>query len=342
MTSGLSDPEQAEDSSVSSQGSKEAMMVDDSDMAIRRSSSAIKTAVQNAVCLLLFMFFGPSLIMVNKYILRDIGFNFPITHTCYTSLFCTVTLWTYVYAFGIKLKHSPVVTRNFYMTNIMPIGFLQGATIVLGMTSYLFLTVSFVQMLKASTPVMIVLFLRVFNLAEPTFKILAAVSIICFGTVLSSYGEINFSLIGVTSMVSGQVAEALRLVFTQKLLKNLKFDVVESLCYVTPAATFWVFIAALLLEYPRMSWRTLSLVNDNLYIFFIAGVLAVGVNTINSVVIKFTSSLMMKLLATARNASLVIFNVIFMGEAVTGLQFVGYSISLAGFMMYNYYRKKST
>eukprot|EP00470_Lotharella_oceanica_P010090 CAMPEP_0170188702 /NCGR_PEP_ID=MMETSP0040_2-20121228/45003_1 /TAXON_ID=641309 /ORGANISM="Lotharella oceanica, Strain CCMP622" /LENGTH=224 /DNA_ID=CAMNT_0010436057 /DNA_START=311 /DNA_END=985 /DNA_ORIENTATION=+ len=224
----------------------------------------------------------------------------------------------------------------------MPIGFLQGATIVLGMTSYLFLTVSFVQMLKASTPVMIVLFLRIFKLAEPTMKILAAVSIICLGTILSSYGEINFSIIGVTSMVSGQVAEALRLVFTQKLLKNLKFDIVESLCYVTPAATFWVFIAAIFLEFPRMSLGTLSLVNDNLYIFFIAGVLAVGVNTINSVVIKFTSSLMMKLLATARNASLVMFNVMFMGEAVTGLQFVGYSISLAGFMMYNYYRKKST
>eukprot|EP00466_Bigelowiella_natans_P012628 jgi/Bigna1/34532/e_gw1.6.216.1 len=296
--------------------------------------------IKNLVCLGFFLMLGPSLIMVNKYILHDIGFKYPITHTCFTTLFCSVGIWISVHVFGIKLSHAPIVTWRFYIRNIMPIGFFQGATIVLGMTSYLYLTVSFVQMLKASTPVMIVVFLRLFQIEFPTSEILVSVLIISTGVVMSSYGEINFSIIGVLIMLCGQVAEALRLVFTQKLLKNLKFTVVESLCFITPAASMWVFIIALVVEFPRMDADTLKLVRDNAHWFIIAGFLALGVNIINSVVIKFTGSLMMKLLATARNASLVLFNVIFMGEAVMAVQFCGYTISLGGFLLYNYFRLK--
>eukprot|EP00472_Partenskyella_glossopodia_P014798 CAMPEP_0197515944 /NCGR_PEP_ID=MMETSP1318-20131121/892_1 /TAXON_ID=552666 /ORGANISM="Partenskyella glossopodia, Strain RCC365" /LENGTH=223 /DNA_ID=CAMNT_0043064427 /DNA_START=399 /DNA_END=1070 /DNA_ORIENTATION=+ len=222
----------------------------------------------------------------------------------------------------------------------MPIGFLQGSTVVLGMSSYLYLTVSFVQMLKAATPVMIVVCLHVFNIRKPSGKVLAAVLGIAVGTLMSGYGELNFNIIGVVSMLSAQFAEALKLALTEKLLKNLKFDVVESLCYIAPAATFWVFLAALILELPKMDAETLQLVLDNKFLFLVSGLLAIGVNTINSVVIKFTGSLMMKLLATSRNASLVMFNVIFMAEKVSSLQFCGYCISLVGFLAYNHVRLK--
>jgi len=304
------------------------------------TEDSVGTSIQNILCLLLFMTLGPSLILINKHILRDLGFSYPITHTFYTTSFCSTAVWIYVKVLGIQLQHAPVVTLKFYVRNVLLIGFFQGATIVLGMTSYLYLTVSFVQMLKASTPVMIVIFLRLFKIEDPSVKILMSVLIISTGVIMSGYGEINFSIVGVLTMISGQVAEALRLVFTQKLLKNLRFTVLEGLCYVTPAASFWVLLAALVIEGPRMGVETLATVSENIYVFLTAGVLAVGVNTINSVVIKFTSSLMMKLLATARNASLVIFNVVFMSEVVTAVQFTGYSMSLGGFMLYNYYRQR--
>ncbi|GAB5369674.1 hypothetical protein AAMO2058_001425600 [Amorphochlora amoebiformis] len=303
---------------------------------LKNSQGTAVSGLQKLICLVFFMSFGPCLIMVNKTILRDYDFPFPITHTCYTSLFCASSVWAYVHIFGVNLSISNRVTFKFYMRNIMPIGFLQGATIVLGMTSYLYLSVSFVQMLKASTPVMIVIFLRFFRLETPTFLIVVSVLIICSGTVMSSYGEMHFKILGVLSMLSAQVAEALRLVFTQKLLRNLKFTVVENLYYVTPAAVMWVLLAAIFLEFPRMESKHLAIVRDNYKIFIIAGCLGIGVNTINSVVIKFTGSLMMKLLATARNASLILFNVAFMGEAVSAIQFCGYIVSLGGFILFNY------
>mmetsp|Transcript_4888 Transcript_4888/g.9280 ORF Transcript_4888/g.9280 Transcript_4888/m.9280 type:complete len:380 (+) Transcript_4888:83-1222(+) len=309
----------------------------DKGVASERSNEAAYGMIQVAVCLMLFMVIGPSLIMVNKHILRDLGFDFPITLTLYSSIFCSTVVWIYVLVFNVHMANAHTVTRAFYMRNIMPIGFLQGATIVLGMSSYLYLSVSFVQMLKASTPVMIVSLLSLFGMGTPTRMVLASVLVISFGTVLSGYGEINFQWIGVASMLGAQATEALRLVFTQKLLKNLKFSVVEGLCFVTPAAAFWTFLLAAVKEFPRMDT---SIAWENKHVFIVAGFLAVGVNTINSVVVKFTSSLMMKLLSTARNASLVLVNVMFFGEVVTGVQLPGYVISLGGFLMYNYYRNK--
>uniref|UniRef100_A0A7S4DXF7 Sugar phosphate transporter domain-containing protein n=1 Tax=Lotharella globosa TaxID=91324 RepID=A0A7S4DXF7_9EUKA len=292
------------------------------------------------LCLLAcFMTFGPMLIMTNKHLMKDVGYDFPITHTFYTSAFCASAVWIYVLLTGTKLKKAPIVTREFYLKNIMPIGFFQGATIVLGMSSYLYLTVAFAQMLKAAGPVLIVVVLRFFGMSIPTNKVLAAVGVIVLGTVLSGYGEMNFSIIGVCTMMGAQVSEAFRLVMSQKLLNNLKFDVLEGLCYITPAAAFWVLLAALFVEAPRMNWDTLDLVKENWHFFVMSGMFAIGVNTINACVIKFTSSLMLKLLSTARAASLVLFNFFFMGEMVTGVQFCGYSISLAGFLLYNVYRK---
>ncbi len=285
-----------------------------------------------------FMVFGPSLIMTNKHILRDLGLHYPISLTCYTNLFCFGCVWVGVHFFGLELRNRDRVTPEYYVRNIMPIALLQGATIVLGMTSYLYLTVSFVQMLKASTPVMIVLFLVGFRVEYPTREIIYSVVVICLGTFLSGYGEANFNIIGVTSMLSAQVAEALRLVFTQKILKNERLEVIEALYYVTPAAAFWVFLASLFLEFPAMGSDTLAIVLDNKTTFLISGILAFGVNTINSIVIKITGSLMMKLLATTRNAALVVFNVVFMAEVVLRVQFCGYLISLAGFLVYNYVR----
>lgn len=42
---------------------------------------------------------------------------------------------------------------------------------------------------------------------------------ICAGTALASYGEINFSVLGISIMFAAEVTEAVRLVLVQHLLK---------------------------------------------------------------------------------------------------------------------------
>jgi hypothetical protein len=55
-------------------------------------------------------------------------------------------------------------------------------------------------------------------------------------------------------------------------------------------------------------------------------------------VIQLTSSVTLKVLGTARNAGLVVFSFLFLGEVVTWLQGVGYMLSLVAFGFYNYFK----
>ena len=45
-------------------------------------------------------------------------------------------------------------------------------------------------------------------------------------------------------MLLAEVTEAVRLVLTQFLLKNLKFGVVEGQYVLAPASAFWLFLAS--------------------------------------------------------------------------------------------------
>lgn len=282
-----------------------------------------------------FAFSGPLLIMSNKHVLSDIGFAFPLTLSFLTLTFS----WTVCFIairFGlVEFKHKDMVDRRFYMTNILPIGALSAGTIVLGMASYLFLTVSFVQMVKAFTPVMTLFFMTSFGLTRPNRQIIGCVMIICLGTAFAGLGELNFSLLGMGCMLSAQMCEALKLVFTQLMLKNFKFNVVETLYYITPISAAWVLLFAIFVEFKHFDASTWDLFMTHKGSFLFSSVMAVSTNAINAVVIQHTNALMLKLVATARNGLLVLFNAMVMGEIVTGIQFCGYSVSLIGFLCYN-------
>mmetsp|Transcript_25874 Transcript_25874/g.73303 ORF Transcript_25874/g.73303 Transcript_25874/m.73303 type:complete len:212 (+) Transcript_25874:557-1192(+) len=206
------------------------------------------------------------------------------------------------------------------------------------MASYLYITVAFVQMLKAFTPVMTMTGLVLFGLERPSTRVVMCVLVICFGTAVAGFGELNFSLIGLCCMLLAQVFEALKLIFTQVVLQNFKFDLVETLYYITPTSALFVFAFAAVREFPYMTTDDIDVLLANTYAFFLSCVFAILTNVINTFVIQFSSALVLKLVATARNALLVLFNAVVMGEIVAPLQFFGYSLSLLGFCGYNYFK----
>jgi drug/metabolite transporter (DMT)-like permease len=283
-----------------------------------------------------FMLSGPMLIMSNKYILKDIDFSFPLTLSFMTLTFSSVSCWVYVKMNGIQMERSKTMTRSFYIRRIIPIGALSTGTVVFGMTSYLYLTVAFVQMLKAFTPVMTLLGLVIFRLESPTRKAIVCVLIICSGTAIAGYGELNFSIVGVMCMICAQMFEAMKLVFTQVVLQKNRFSLVETLYYVTPMSAACVFFFACILEFPRMGQDDVNKILSNTQPFMLSCVVAITTNVVNTFVVQNSNALILKLAVTARNALLVFFNAALMGETVTILEAYGYAVSLSGFMAYNY------
>ena len=73
-------------------------------------------------------------------------------------------------------------------------------------------------------------------------------------------------------------------------------------------------------------------------VYLLAMALGFAVNIASFLVIKRTSSVMLKLMGTARNAGLVLFSAVFLGDTITPMQTAGYGLCLAFFGLYNYFK----
>ncbi|EAL22501.1 hypothetical protein CNBB3790 [Cryptococcus deneoformans B-3501A] len=89
-----------------------------------------------------------------------------------------------------------------YLRSILPIGVLFSGSLILSNTAYLTLSVSFIQMLKAFTPVAILLISAAFKLQVLNSRLILIVLLISTGCVLAAYGELYFEMFGFICQVS--------------------------------------------------------------------------------------------------------------------------------------------
>jgi drug/metabolite transporter (DMT)-like permease len=196
--------------------------------------------------------------------------------------------------------------------------------------------VAFVQMLKAFTPVSTMLFAFAFKLERPSTRLIASVGLITLGVLAASYGEGNFSLVGVTAMVSSMLCEGLRLVMMQSLVSKRSFQPLEALMYLAPAASFWVLLIAGSTEALQMhqEQHLTDLAAHPGYVLASA-VAGFGVNAAAMAVITLASALTLKVLGICKDIGLVMYGVAMLGEHVGQSQMAGYGVSLLGLVWYN-------
>lgn len=112
---------------------------------------------------------------------------------------------------------------------------------------------------------------------------------------------------------------------------------IEGQYWMAPISALWLFGAAAILELPRMLRKgALEVPAAHPLLFCAAASLGFLVNISSFLVIKEVGSVALKVLGTARNAGLVLFSALVMGEATTPLEIGGYAIALLGFAAFNY------
>lgn len=287
----------------------------------------------------LYMVIGPSLILTNNYILNDLEFRFPMAVASLGLM--TTSIFVHVLVSGLKLakiEHEQMVDRNFYLFNIVPVGIALASTLACGNAVYMHLNVAFIQMLKAFTPVIVMIGLVVSGTDIPRKEKALAVLGIAITTAANCAGAVEYTIYGLFLMFAAESFEAVRLVLTQKLLKNLKFSVVEGQYWLAPASCVTLVTFSLLTEWGSSESRAkMSLVYENPGVFMASGLLGLMVNFSSFLVVKTTSSVTLKVLGTVRNAALIIFQVIFASEVITFFQFVAYAFTIVCFGFYSYY-----
>ena len=281
----------------------------------------------------IFFLLGPSLILVNNYVFNTVHYKFPI-------LFSSLGVWgTAILCQGMHrsgfIEVHKKITPHFWVTRILPIGMLSAATIGAGNSVYLYLSVSFTQMLKALTPVYILLCLVLFKVEIPKREIVFAVVVISVGTIIASLGELRFSWVGFIIQSLADLFEGSRLVLLQLIMTDNAMTPMESIFFTSPATAIGQLILVLIYEREALlDSRNWAMAGQNWFLFLAGIVMGMAINFVGMFVIKHTSGLMLKLIGVVRNNCLVLVSVLLLGERTTFMQTAGYILSIAGFVWY--------
>jgi len=297
------------------------------------ASPGRSTLITVFVCLV-FTVVGPMLILANKYLMTRCKFPYPIILTCSGQISSAIICFFLVRVCRVV----PLTSMSWpcWRDNVMVVGLTASLAMAMGNSTYLYLTVAFIEILKGFTPVVTIMVQALFGQGFPRPLAGMAVLMISVGTSISSFGEIDLHPLGVTLMLGSIYSEAVRLMLTQRLLQDMRLHVLETLYYLAPATLLWLLPLAYAVDVRRMNVAEVTAeLSRTWHLFALATMLAFLVNTSSYLVIKRTNVVMLKLLAIARNALVVLSGILFFGDRVTLLQLLGYSITLVFFVLYN-------
>ncbi|RDX57675.1 putative sugar phosphate/phosphate translocator, partial [Mucuna pruriens] len=172
---------------------------------------------------------------------KEINFPYPLGLTLLHMIFSSVLCFVLTKILKV-MKVEEGMTPEIYATSVVPIGAMFAMTLWLGNTAYLYISVAFAQMLKAIMPVAVFVLGVAAGLEVMSCKMLLIMSVISFGVLVASYGEININWVGVVYQMGGVVGEALRLIFMEIFVKRkgLKLNPISviALCLFLP----WIFL----------------------------------------------------------------------------------------------------
>ena len=212
---------------------------------------------------------------------------------------------------------------------IVPVSLCFAVSLVLANKSYIYLSVSYIQMLKAFTPVAVLIFSFFSGLEKTSCTELYIVTVICIGVAMTSVGETYFSWLGFTFQSLAILAESTRLVLVNLLLKNLKLDPLSSLYYIAPLCATFIGMACLIFEAGSLPFERMMTI-EFIFIMIINGLVSFTLNVAVVLLISNTSALVLTLAGIVKDIMLVLLSVLIFGSPVTLLQYVGYGVALLG------------
>ncbi|ANM59217.1 nodulin MtN21 /EamA-like transporter family protein [Arabidopsis thaliana] len=269
---------------------------------------------------------------------KEINFPYPLGLTLLHMTFSSVLCFLLTKVFKV-MKVEEGMTLEIYVTSVIPIGAMFAMTLWLGNTAYLYITVAFSQMLKAIMPVAVFILGVCVGLEIMSCKMLLIMSVISFGVLVSSYGELNINWVGVVYQMGGIVSEALRLILMEILVKRkgIKLNPLSLMYYMSPCSAICLFIPWIFLEKSKMdTW------NFHVLVLSLNSLCTFALNLSVFLVISRTSALTIRIAGVVKDWLVVLVSALLFAETkLTIINLFGYAVAIVGVATYNNHKPKN-
>ncbi|KAK4790923.1 hypothetical protein SAY86_031336 [Trapa natans] len=300
------------------------------------SSALVKKVMLSYTYVAIWILLSFSVIVYNKYILdrKLYDWPFPISLTMIHMAFCSSLAYLLINVF--KVVEPVSMSREFYFKSVVPIGALYSLSLWFSNSAYIYLSVSFIQMLKALMPVAVYSIGILFNKETFRSNVMANMVSITAGVAIAAYGEARFDLSGVLLQLGAVGFEATRLVLIQILLTSagIKLNPITSLYYVAPCCLVFLSIPWAIMEFPIL--RQTSSFHLDFFIFGTNSVCAFALNLAVFLLVGKTSALTMNVAGVVKDWLLIAFSWSVIKDTVTPINLFGYGIAFLGVGYYNH------
>lgn len=251
--------------------------------------------------------------------------------------------------------------RRRFIKFILPCSLASAMNIGLSNISLRFVSLSFYTMVKSSGLIFLLLFAFLFRLERPTVTLLGIIAIVGVGLVLTVYDPVSFDPIGFTLVFTSSIVSALRWTLTQVIMTKdnanneanpinendsaiMTFNTspLRTIIYLGPIVTASLLVISLLIEGPAAILASdffssfLALKSYGLCI--IGGLQAFGLITLEYRCVRETSALTLSIASVVKELLILAVSVLFMGDHLTLINFIGALVSIVGVLLYSYYK----
>jgi len=303
------------------------------------TDSSLEQVVLIPVSVFVYMASSSWVIIANQQLINQAGFPFPVLLSAFGAIASAGVAHVSVKSEIVSIKKETLdfASGPKWFRNVLPVALCQAGTLALGNASYLYFGLGMVQMLKAGTPLFVLLTLVMLRLETPSLITTFFVSLITVGTFITAGTAPQWDPTGICLSIGAMVTEALRVGLTQFLLKSCQFSVTEGQYILSPTVSIALLVASACIEGKNLKYEVLGKVFEYPHLFLMAAGLGTAVNYSSYWVIKTCGALTLKVVTTLRNIAIVLYSAFGLGEALTATQGAGYSLTLLGFVGYTYF-----
>lgn len=286
-----------------------------------------------APALSLWLSMSMLVILFNKYLFSHV-FPFPATLTCAHMLFSSLAT--------LALRASgrlamPALGWAEYARSVLPIGLMFAFSLVCSNQAAMRLTVSFIQMVKAATPMLVLGVAAWAGTERATLNLIVIVTLMTLGVGIASYGELHFDALGMALQVAALTVEAFRLQAIQFLMQKTLprgSSPFTALAFFAPVC-FLLLLPWSMATEPRALGALLGSPRAQ-GLLLLNALAALGLNASVVWLVSFESGpLTLTLAGVLKDVALIVSSVWLFGNRLTLVQLVGYSLALLGLNCYH-------